>query len=554
MSSKDTKNNSEEAKNSENSDHENTYLNEKESEKLDEKAAIDVFGSEENAQKSGSIIKETFRSYFRKPREMSLKSWVEAELSKYPETFSKEDILKTSDEIIKNSQKVNETAANLDAELKNGGSEESFIAKNIEEGAKAANITNIGNYANQVQNALDEANKLSLATYLTKSGQINQNINLHGFIAEEHHVNSFNIDAITKNSSLRAEMCQSTDKNSVDILIKNIKTGKIVKRYQSKYGKEAAATDKYFKDETGNYKYKGQGKLVPKDQENEIKNANSTIKSGEVESKPLSYEDAQKAKAQAQKEQQIRDYDWDRVNKLDMSKHIAKQAGFAVALNSAMQGGFILGRRVFNFLSGKKNQTVSEDLKEWLNSTYEGGKNIAITTVATTGLTIAVRKGLISALAKNTPVGKIANIAYVGVCNVKTLYQMATGKMSVKSGFSEMRKTTVSTICSLTGSMKGATSGAAIGSVLGPVGAVAGGLVGGVVGGMAGSIVGETINKTYKKVKSFSKEVIKKSFDQVKNVVCTTANIVKKTCSSVVSAVKNVGSALWSGAKSFLGC
>lgn len=523
-----------------------SHLSDEQSDDLDEKQALEVFGSEQNAKSSVSILKDTFKSYVNKPKEMDLKTWVENELNRYPETFTKDEALKTSSEIIESSININQTATNLDKELKNGGSKESFIAKSIQEGASALNIANIGNYANEVQSSLAKANEINLETYLTKDGIVNQNKNLHGFIAEEHHVNTFNIDATTKNSSLRAEMNQSINKNSVDITIKDLKTGKVVKRYQAKYGQDAKSTEKYFQDENGNYKYKGQGKLVPKGQEGEIKNSTSTIEAGDVKSKPLSYKDAQKAKEQAQKEQQIKDYDWDRVNKLDMSKHIAKQAGFAAVINSGMQGGYILGRRVFNFLSGKENQPLSEDLKEWLNATYEGGKNVAITTVATTGLTIIVRKGLVGALAKATPIGQLANIAYVGVCNVKLLYKMAIGELSSKKGFDEMRKATVSTAASLSG----AFYGAAFGTVLGPVGSILGGTIGAVVGGIVGSTAGELINKAYKKTKQIAKDAIKISFECAKDLVCSTTNAIKNVVcgvgSAISSGIKSVGSAVCS--------
>ncbi len=82
---------------------------------------------------------------------------------------------------------------------------------------------------------------------------MNQQLNLDGFIAEQHHVDTFNLDAVAKGSEYSAEVLQpkpyqTYGKNSVDIVIKDGE-GKIVRRYQAKYGADADATDTMLKKE-----------------------------------------------------------------------------------------------------------------------------------------------------------------------------------------------------------------------------------------------------------------------------------------------------------------
>ena len=80
-------------------------------------------------------------------------------------------------------------------------------------------------------------------------GSINQNLNLDGFIFEQHHANTFNMDAVLKGSKYRAEAVQPNPgevykKNSVDIVIKDIVSGKQVKRYQAKLCRDSKATNR----------------------------------------------------------------------------------------------------------------------------------------------------------------------------------------------------------------------------------------------------------------------------------------------------------------------
>ena len=69
-----------------------------------------------------------------------------------------------------------------------------------------------------------------LGTVSTRSGAVNRIPNLDGFIAEQHHADTFNLDAAAKGSPLRAEVLGNQGKNSVDIVIKDGR-GHIVRRY-----------------------------------------------------------------------------------------------------------------------------------------------------------------------------------------------------------------------------------------------------------------------------------------------------------------------------------
>ena len=164
----------------------------------------------------------------------------------------------------------------------------------IKEPQLVANVLStkfVNNYIDTVNTAIDNANKTIIESVTTKAGTINQNPNLDGFIFEEHHAGTFNIDASVKQKSyhaeaLKPELGETYGKNSIDIVIED--SGKYVKKYSAKAYKNANETAKSFYDKITGYKYKFQSKLVPTDQTGDIANSVDKVKYNNVESKGIS--------------------------------------------------------------------------------------------------------------------------------------------------------------------------------------------------------------------------------------------------------------------------
>ena len=151
--------------------------------------------------------------------------------------------------------------------------------------AKSAN-----NYVDTVNTAIDNTNKTLVESVTTKTGNINQNPNLDGFIFEEYHAGTLNIDAAVKQKSyhaeaLKPELGESYGKNSIDLIVED--SGKYVKKYSAKAYKNAKESAKSFYDKITGYKYKFQSKLVPTDQVGDIANSVDKVKYNNVESKGI---------------------------------------------------------------------------------------------------------------------------------------------------------------------------------------------------------------------------------------------------------------------------
>ena len=66
------------------------------------------------------------------------------------------------------------------------------------------------------------------------------------------------------------------------------------------------------------------------------------------------------------------------------------------------------------------------------------GADTSLKVVTAGTLQVAIRKGIISFIPKMTPAGVIANMACVGIENVKILSKIATGELSVTKGLDQM--------------------------------------------------------------------------------------------------------------------
>lgn len=273
--------------------------------------------------------------------------------------------------------------------------------------------------------------------------------------------------------------------------------GKIVKRYQCKYGQDSHATGEMF--EKGDYR--GQGKLIPDGQEIEKKSSNVIEAPDGTTSKPLSKEKAKQMQEEAQSGNWS-ELNWNEYQVKDLAMGIGKQAGAAALQGAVIGAGMTVAQKVWN------GEEI--DGQEVVEAALTGGADFGVKAATAGALKVASEKEILSVIPKGTPAGTFANIAYVAVENVKVLGKVATGELTLREGFEKMQETTASTVAGLASMSKGAAIGGTVGLVFGPVGAAVGGFVGGTVAYMAGSKVGELAVKGARKVFEVGKTVVKK--------------------------------------------
>ena len=423
----------------------------------------------------------------------------------------------------------------------------------IKEAQLVANVLStksVNNYIDTVNTTIDNANKTMMKSVTTKAGTINQNPNLDGFIFEEYHAGTFNIDAAVKQKSyyaeaLKPEIGETYGKNSIDLIIED--SGKYVKKYSAKAYKNANETAKSFYDKITGYKYKGQSKLVPTDQTNEIANSADKIKYNNVESKGITkseIKDIQNNLQSENKKADIFNFKKD-VSTISISKQIGKQA----MLNGTMGLGIGMAANIGTKIIQGKEVEVEEIIEVGIKT----GGSVGLSTAVAGGIRVAVEKEIIPAMSNST----IGAIAASSMDIIGTACKLGSGEISLGEAVKEVGTSISSAYSAIVSSSFGYTATiAAVGMVglgtLGTVGTVIGtgvALVAGAVCGTIGSKIGEEIangvGTIAEKVVDKAVEVVKEGIDKVKNIANGVINKVQSIGKKISSGLSKVAS--WFG-------
>ncbi len=473
-------------------------------------------------------ILQDFVQAYTENSDKPISEWLSAKMQEYLPDKPKSEIDSITSGIIASLEAAEAKKAALTAAIKMGRSKESWFASEIQSATSSMSSQQTIQYMTNLEGAVNQANESLYRTITTQAGVVSQNPRLDGFIAEQYHVQTFNMNAEATGSKYRAEVLEPKPgetyrKNSVDIVIKD-NQGKVVRRYQSKYCKDATATEQAFKHGD----YRGQRKLVPEGQEGKISKQCSTVIEAPdgTKSNPLSKERAEQMRDEAQSGN-WNDLNWNEYQAKDLALGIGKQAGYAVLQGAAIGVGFDIAKKVWN----------GEEIKgeEVVETALTSGADFGVKAAAAGAIKVGVEKEIITVIPKGTPASTIANIAFVAIEDAKVIGKMFTGELTFKEGMEKIEQTTVSTAAGLAAMGEGAAVGAAIGTVLGPVGKAIGGFVGGTIGYIAGSKIGETVVKGTQKIREGAPKVVTSIGSGIKAVGKTVSSGVKSFCRGISS-------------------
>ncbi|MDD5214487.1 MAG: hypothetical protein PHQ03_02980, partial [Methylococcales bacterium] len=401
-------------------------IDEKTDDELANETTQELFDNSENAQKTGNVISIFVDSYTRQKNTLPLDVWLNQEFAQYPTLWTNDaERNETALTVIKTVQEANDSKADLYAHLDKGKSRESWIARKIEQGANAAGVVEVGKYAQNIDNALEAATD-EMRDMILNNGQdfvVSSARQLHGFIAEADLANQFNINAATTGSTLTAEVPSISTLNSPDILIKDA-AGNVVESIQVKLYQPNETGLKALIKNIETHDYGDSTIIVNKEHVEALREKFPDLKIAsqyEHDGVSMTMDDYEKHKAAQQKAQleaELKQYDWNDASRIDIAKGIGKKVLVAAAFTAGFQGARILGRHVWNSLTGKENQSGNEDLKEFFESSIKSTKNVGVQVAVSGALVVAAKSGWIKVL-KNTPAGEIANIAYVAIENAK---------------------------------------------------------------------------------------------------------------------------------------
>lgn len=463
-------------------------------------------------------IWERFLSAYRESgQEQEEFIWLERQLKKELPEKPQKEIHKMKEEIVASIREYDTDLQDMAKQMESGRTKERWFADRLEGAAKGVAVNKYGDYLNQINAAMEDANVQMMRTVMRMDGGVKECINLDGFIAEQHQVNSFNAKAALQKSELYAEIPKRGEaygKNSFDVVIRNKnETDKIVHQYQFKFGKDAKSTIELF--QRGNYN--NQRMVVPADQVEEVQKAfpNKTVtasiggtdKAG-ITADPLTKEAVKQMQAEAQETGVIPRTDWNVYSTRELAINLGKQAGVAGMQAALFTTGISLASQA---LSGEEI-----DGGEVVEAALRTGADTGVKAAAGGALTVASEKGILSILPKSMAPGTITKIACVAVENVKILWKVAKGDLTMSEGLEHMGRTSTAMISGLACAGAGAGIGAAALGWIPIVGPIVGGLIGGIVGYTAGSAVGEKVFNGAKKVAEKGREIVKGAWEGAK--------------------------------------
>ena len=415
----------------------------------------------------------------------------------------------------------------------------------------ALSANSVNNYVDTINTAIDNANKATIESVTTKAGTINQNPNLDGFIFEEYHAGTFNVDAVVKQKpyhaeALKPELGETYGKNSIDIVIED--TGKYVKKYSAKAYKNANETAKSFYDKMTGYKYKFQSKLVPTEQTSEIANSVDKIKFDNVESKGITKTEIKNIQSKLQsgnKKADIINFKND-VNTISISKQIGKQA----MVNGTMGLGIGMATNIgINLISGKEVEA-----EQVIEAGIKTGASMGMATAVAGGIRVAVEKKVIptvfSRVLTNNTIGAIA-AASMDI--IGTAFKLGSGEITLGKAIKDIGKSVGAAYGAIVASGWGYAGGMALAGMigLGTIGAV-GTILGVGVAVVAGAVCTTVGSKVGGAIANGIGAVAGAIVDGAVGIVKAGKEVVKSVASGLWNGLKAAGGALLSGAGSIV--
>lgn len=485
-----------------------------------EETEITVDGlTEKEAAEVRDTLKRFIKAYRDSGEEQETFEWLERQLKEELPEKPEEEIHAMKEEIVESIREYDTDLKDMTRTVESGRTKERWFADRIASAAKGVAVNTYGNYLNWVDSGLKEMSDRTAS--LIKSGS--KHINLDGFLAERHHVDSFNANAMLQLSPYRATSRPwiGGPKGSHDIMIWKPDTFEVLEEYQVAYGKNPEVTKGILKHDLAEGR-QYQTCVVPKGQVEAVQKGMPGVKVTDhiggtdkvkITSKPLSVEEAREMQNAAQKGNIMPKSGWNIYNTRELAIGIGKTAGQTGVMTAAITTGFDLAGRVM------KGEEI--DSEEVVETALVTGADAGVKAAAGGALTAASERGVLSVIPPGTPAGTIAKIACVGVENIKILWKVAKGDITMSEALEQMGRTSTAMTAGLCCAGVGATTGVEVGAValsfMPVVGPIVGGLIGGMVGYMAGSKVGETVFDGVKKVAERVGDVVSSAWEGVKN-------------------------------------
>lgn len=220
---------------------------------------------------------------------------------------------------------------------------------------------------------------------------------------------------------------------------------------------------------------------------------------------------------------------WNQYNTAALAASIGKHASLSGIGSAALTTGFNLA-----FKAAKGEPISGANIIE---AALASGSDEEVKEAAAGALKVGIERGYVPLLPKNLSAGAVANIACIGVENMKVFSQYSKGEISGVQALERMARNAVATVTGLSCEGMGTALGATLFSFVPVVGTTVGGMIGGMVGRLAGTKVGKAVQAGIQKIRPVATQIARTTWNTVKSVASTVTSAVSSVCSFVGGVV-----------------
>lgn len=386
--------------------------------------------SEDEFIQFSPLLQKMIRSYMAKSSEISDADWLSAELAKELPCEKEEDIAAITQDILSSVKDYNDIKKDA-VSARNMGDEpdEWFADKLTSSFAGTMEAQAFGERLAELDVMLHQSNKEMMDVVTTKSGSINMNPNLDGFIAEQDLVSTFNMNAKLTNSNYEARLINpegaNFGKNSVDIGIYDKSSGHLAQRYQVKAGKDPVSD--YYMLKKGNF-YPNQRKIVSHGHEKiveELLPGHHTVTDrleapDGTTSAPLDKNKCKRIQQDVQNGKSLPIRDWTDFDNKSLALHLGKEVAFAGVAGAALEAGMNIAGKA---ISGER---IEAD--EVVAAAIRSGADSGIKTATACALTVASKKGILPCLV-GASTKSISMVACYAIESVRIIADYLSGEI-----------------------------------------------------------------------------------------------------------------------------
>ena len=160
---------------------------------------------EEECKNVKPIIEEFVRSYAENQGK-TVEYWLVPKMQEQLPEKSREEIETMVEDIVTAIKVSEEKKDSLNKAITNGRSKESWFASEVKNATSAMSTQEAAKYLASLDKAVNQANQALHKTITTQAGNVSQNPSLDGFIAEQYHAQTFNMNAEASGSQYRAKV------------------------------------------------------------------------------------------------------------------------------------------------------------------------------------------------------------------------------------------------------------------------------------------------------------------------------------------------------------